>query len=1211
MKNYDLSEKELRELLNSGSADVGTDGTGLYSQTNKIALNSGMYTLIIGIGGTGCHALRNIKQYMLNNVRDYSRNVALLAVDADTGELDNSILDPNREVIRVSVKVSDANWQLNIPENRSEEVKEWINPNYHVTHDDKGANRIRQAGRGKLYTRNENGQTNDQMVIDKMVDIKRRLGNVGQVFIVAGLSGGSGSGMFINIAMLTKIALGDSTEIKAFCFLPDTMEEMCDANERKTLYSNGYAALKEIDYYAGLTQRAGFTDTFTSSGGRTVKLSKDNLLFSSVTLINGSSNRQSFHNARDKAMDVFVESAVNMLVSGYKTTVKDGKIVEDQSSNQTVLSFLSNAFAERMRMLDQAVQKSGLEKAGWYLDDNFCYSGIGVASASIPQKVCTSYIVSSVMKKIFNIDGLQTATASLFQEMPILPESSARAAIYSITGNNQTDFSYRDVDAVIAAGTTVTTPDELEISREDLISNSLDAAREAYGVGKLRDKAEQAADEAIEKKFNTFRKNAIDFIKKNGPRALVALYDGKAAEGDGVVPYKTQKSMRAMMLEQVPNDFHDESETARTRLKRETEHKILWINAPNQNRAKKYLTDLISAELKRDVWQHVYGKGAGKNAIQNGYIDKVEDFINECRWFEQLLGEFGNIYRNLSISFDSLESFREASDSSANINIIYTEEAYRWAKGRLDEVIGMIDSAETMSDIVDDFFSQDHMADWRVSENLSGKKLNARIRFEKVISERIRKANDNKSVVLTINDYITHCLSAGTQSLERIMRDIAEELINHSDPLFKKSDESRNIKSPSHVCVVFPKSVCTGSNGADICTAFTSSLGSEVNFYMSDANDKIVFYKLEPSNPLYSLAGLKEWESAYESSSLMMIHMNESGLGDFDPVTGIEWKNYPTCRCNIDVRSLPESQKRNSLEYRFLTNEFDPMFDKAIGYGIIREKKDPNGGVFYTFHSIYGEGWNYDMSDYDGIDDFGMPLTGEPLIDYIRARNVGRDGVKIELSGNEVLTKPYPISGEYTQGEAKKRAKRALRRNVRMYIELKRSVLKYEEMFKDISEGSNENMAIIAFIELIGAGLISRNNDKNGSFELVLDSNVISIIVPTKFNKINWQVDLLKLYDGGYEYAAAFKKFRELYSDGDKLKNITVIAKKAWDDQNEKDPTGESIEKRLIELHEEVGRFDEASKDGTDSFCVKLGLDIKKFAASGIIGMYDICRRRF
>ena len=101
-----LSDNELRKLLKAELADIGTDGTGLYSQTNKIALNTNMHTLIIGIGGTGWRALANIKRYMLNNVRDYSNNVAFLAIDADTDELDKSILDPNTEVARVSVDAS-------------------------------------------------------------------------------------------------------------------------------------------------------------------------------------------------------------------------------------------------------------------------------------------------------------------------------------------------------------------------------------------------------------------------------------------------------------------------------------------------------------------------------------------------------------------------------------------------------------------------------------------------------------------------------------------------------------------------------------------------------------------------------------------------------------------------------------------------------------------------------------------------------------------------------------------------------------------------------------------------------------------------------------------------------------------------------------------------------------------------------------------------
>ena len=1205
-----LSDNELRKLLKAELADIGTDGTGLYSQTNKIALNTNMHTLIIGIGGTGWRALANIKRYMLNNVRDYSNNVAFLAIDADTDELDKSILDPNTEVARVSVDASEADRELNIPENRSDYVKEWINPGYHVSHDEKGANKIRQAGRGKLYTINmSNGRPNDQLVMEKIAQVRSQLGQVSQVMIVAGLSGGSGSGMLINVAMLTKVVLQNlGPDIKAFCFLPDTIEQFCGINARNSLYANGYAALKELDYYAGLSQRSGFSDIFTATNGNSVTLGKDNLLFDSITLIGGSSSRQSYRDANEKAMDVFVESVVNMLSAGMQANVNNGSVSTSQS-NQSVLSFLSNGQSGRGEMLSHAVQSSGTVMAGWYLDDNFCYSGIGVASASIPQKVCTSYIVSSIIRKIFRMNDPNAAATvgTLISDMPAIPESDARAAIYSIFGNNQNEFSYSDIDNAISDKTTVSTPDELEISREEMISNSLDSARSQYNYGKRLNDAETGIDNAIDNKFNSFRTNAIAFIKKYGPRALVYLYEGKTEENGKPVNFKTQKSMKELIMSRIPNDFSDDREKLRAKLKKDASNKFLWINAPKTNNVKSDLTALISAELRFEMQRHVYGDGSGKNALHTHFIDRVVEFIDECRDFDRLLTELNIIYRNLSVSFDGVNSFKDASDSCANINIISTQSAYDWAKGTLDAVIDLIRPADAMGAIVDDYFSDEHHSDWQLTETTGGMKLNARVRFEQVVAGLIRHANNNNNVVLTINDYITHCLATGDQNITQIMRGIALELNDHSDPLFKKGADFQRICPNSHLCVILPQNICQGPDGSAICTAFTNALGSNVNIYMSDVTDKIVFYKLEPSNPLYSLADLPTWENAYETSSLSLIHMNESGRGDFDPKTGLEWKNYPGCRCDVDARALPEFRKDSSLEYKFLTNEFDPNFEKALEYGIIREETDSSGGKFYKFYDISGDGWSYDISGYNETDIYGMPLPGAPLIDYIRQLNRAGDGMSVELFQNKVLTAP---NAQRSDAETRKCAKRALRRNVRMYVAMKRSILRYEDMFKDISAASIGTIAATAFIKLIGAGLLTRNESKSNSFELQLDGKTTPILIATKFSKACWAKELVGLYDNGLEYAAAYCKFREIFASANELKEIAAAANTEFMKLVESDKS-DAIDMNLTGLHGEINVYKDMCSDGAAALYRKLGIDGQKFEAAGIQVVYEICEKNF
>ena len=222
--------------------------------------------LFVGLGGKGCQVVADLKAEISRKIQ-CSQNgmswnhVEYLAIDSDDHDLSrlceenfgeagsNSVLQ-NQEVFHLYDSMLAA--VLNNPYMRPDSIKEWMNESLTIQLIGNGSGGIRQAGRGLLF-----GERNISLLCKRISSKLARLSTVSgketQVYIFAGIGGGTGSGTVIDIPYIIRecaYRLGNKIKIFGYSFLPDTYN--VGQNMAPHIVPNSYAALQEIDVFMEL-----------------------------------------------------------------------------------------------------------------------------------------------------------------------------------------------------------------------------------------------------------------------------------------------------------------------------------------------------------------------------------------------------------------------------------------------------------------------------------------------------------------------------------------------------------------------------------------------------------------------------------------------------------------------------------------------------------------------------------------------------------------------------------------------------------------------------------------------------------------------------------------------------------------------------------------------------------------------------------------------
>lgn len=371
--------------------------------------------LIISYGGTGAAALFGVKKQLETILPKAQREerVRFLAIDTDnaTKESSRKVTNPDGTT---SIEILDtldndqfahlAGTHARVCLNDAA-VAEWINPSLkdRILHDMEllsgtGASGTRQLGRMSLYPK----ITKDSVAAKIRKLVKELTDNNNaplRVFILSGISGGTGSGTVVDMTYLVRNVLENMpgnvdnseknvpvrTKYCGFLLLPPTGDSD-NAEYISRGNRNGYAALKEITHFMNIDARLGEYSLLYSDGSA---VTSHKNIFDICYLLDGTADGVAFSKPRERAIHVLAESILDMICASQ--TADDGTTV------QTVDSFMNDQSATKVAMVTSRSTSHAVR------DTDYIYCALGHSEFAMPIHQIKAYVAKQMFDKIHKL----------------------------------------------------------------------------------------------------------------------------------------------------------------------------------------------------------------------------------------------------------------------------------------------------------------------------------------------------------------------------------------------------------------------------------------------------------------------------------------------------------------------------------------------------------------------------------------------------------------------------------------------------------------------------------------------------------------------------------------------------------------------------------------------------------------------------------------
>lgn len=209
-------------------------------------------TLLIGIGTSGLYTLEHVQRFYYETfAQNKPPHVEYIYLETNK---DNQVgVTPLPSEIH-QVYISLAEMEKMVNELRREGCGEWLPPAKQLVNAGMGAGGIRSCGRLALWGC-ISGSDNFKNVVDtikqyygKIVANATQNANTEKpaVFVTGSFTGGTGSGIFVDMAYLIRYLIKDITELFGLFLLPGQPSSIKGA---EVLYANSYSSLKDLDHY--------------------------------------------------------------------------------------------------------------------------------------------------------------------------------------------------------------------------------------------------------------------------------------------------------------------------------------------------------------------------------------------------------------------------------------------------------------------------------------------------------------------------------------------------------------------------------------------------------------------------------------------------------------------------------------------------------------------------------------------------------------------------------------------------------------------------------------------------------------------------------------------------------------------------------------------------------------------------------------------------
>ena len=361
--------------------------------------------LIVGLGGTGCRAIRVIKrkinrEFKHEDCEEVPNNFKFIGIDTDEKEMEmpSNLYDmalSRNEIYNLSNKCGEVASQIR----RKEVSAPWYDKRINSAGGDGvditgGAAGRRQYGRATLLGCADGLKATLDTAIKQI--ITENVEKV-YVFIVTGISGGTGSGIFVDVAYMIRQSLQENLSdrqnsiVNGYIVMPDVTMSipgvMKSKNTLKYVQRNGFAALKELDYWMGAEGRG---DVFEEDYGVSrLKLRDSMKPYDICWLMTARSSAGMLIGQPSRAVEKIIAENIVLWISKNNTIATN-----DGDSVQSLESFDVNK--------DQNIDtmRETLANEGNYQAVNFVYSATGVGIIPFPTVEINTFLASKLFLEV-------------------------------------------------------------------------------------------------------------------------------------------------------------------------------------------------------------------------------------------------------------------------------------------------------------------------------------------------------------------------------------------------------------------------------------------------------------------------------------------------------------------------------------------------------------------------------------------------------------------------------------------------------------------------------------------------------------------------------------------------------------------------------------------------------------------------------------------
>lgn len=1132
----DYAVTDYKELLAGKSIDV-SNGV-LFSAALQIPPDTHNRTILIGLGGTGMQTIDHVKGVISRRLdpswKDY---VAFLGIDSSANEMKNMkhLRAPEDTFVCTTIPGADDRMHNNAyPSAWRRFVDPAKTPGLPSLNSD-GANRTRYIGKIKAHDQTPGGLGVDEQIVAALAAIKgSRLtplaGLAGtienyEVYVIGSVCGGTCSGTFLEMPALIRRALNTpQLHIHALLYLPDTLTTL-DPTNKAELEANGYASLKELNYFEGINMRDGYTEAFAYNdpAAKTLDIGSHDDFYTLPYLVGTLSGPAA--DSAQRARETIAEYLISLL----------GKVSVPDGTPFLVESFVSNAQAHQSDRLTNPSNTS-IEATGEHHEFPRRYAAIGFAEASAPKKLARAYAIG----KSCSMAGIKPVPKdirdALIGTTDLLPFRAADDLLGATVGTQEAKQLLEPLakllEKIHVAGFNMKRDLNLaEVTWDGVRQGTYDTPQnqtlvKQYIANKVTTANMAEIETAIREAMNAVMTRLQDYVKQEGPLAYANLYYGKFAKdtsgfGTGVremlqnledgkimgtgQPYRwttpdaadSALAQQKQAILQMPTGLL-KSMTASDKRKTAA---ALWVQKYNEAVNAKII------KAKRDYFLNATGK------IHEMIVAPMALLADQLQAFGNILIAMSDIYMSHGGSLDTYDTFKDAQDSVTEVNIASVDvSSYNWLKQRADASVQAVNAKAFRDAIINNFFGQDESGRpnrlrWMevpqdcVKQTVSGAvtlanesvAVPAREMFDHAISTVVGDDTD-----VTIDLFFTQMDALGTDVNSIAIR-IMQKLASTSQPLFHGTiPASCLIRS-----IMYPATLDTtpvGTSGVTVGTVVRNAAaavfpGAAIQVYGSSDAGSIVMYQMANPFEVYRLADLAQWEAAYE------VRIQDHGTGKFlhgySPlvreknegyVTTFEeqmtWKDFPAItNYSVNITERDPATGRVSREGQ-LRLELHDLVERAKLLGVLYEDTDIDEKYFINrvFCDLSVPQWQMDVTMMQP-DAIGLLPLGRALAEQVALQNgktLAGISKKVLLVHGGVLASPVDESDL-----AWNYAEKVLRANPRMYLEVKSTVEKFGTFAESIIQYNKGVMQMYnpaKMIKLIQAQVLY--TDASGAWKL-------------------------------------------------------------------------------------------------------------------------------